>query len=256
MSRARTEDPGLHRGRVQAAGRHRPARRLASRTSRSDLRTGSSRSWLEIRRGHPARGCCRRHRLLAVPGERPGRRREPVPGRHEARLSVRGWAGGDYPRRRRGLGVDAARPSIRRRHHPDRRQPVVVARRQDAAVPAVYRRRRHRMAVAPAAGAAVWRSDRLGRRRRRTGRAQFSPDGSKVVAHYDGDGSTWLLDPTGLTAGTQVAATMADSPPGSARLPDLVVPNGQPASLAAAGCFVSPQEGKLKPEVGRRSPYS
>ena len=33
--------------------------------------------------------------------------------------------------------------------------------------------------------------------------AEFSPDGSKVLARYDADGSTWLLDPTGATTGTQ-----------------------------------------------------
>src|SRR5262249_50405945 len=32
--------------------------------------------------------------------------------------------------------------------------------------------------------------------------AEFSPDGTKVLAHYDADGSTWILDPTGASAGT------------------------------------------------------
>src|SRR4051812_38570113 len=33
--------------------------------------------------------------------------------------------------------------------------------------------------------------------------AAFSPDGSGVLVHYDADGSTWLLDPTGATPGKQ-----------------------------------------------------
>ena len=41
--------------------------------------------------------------------------------------------------------------------------------------------------------------------------AEFSPDGSKVLAHYSADGSTWLLDPTGATAGTQLSATIAET---------------------------------------------
>jgi Tol biopolymer transport system component len=38
--------------------------------------------------------------------------------------------------------------------------------------------------------------------------AQFSPDGSKVLVHYDADGSTWLLDPTGSIAGTTLSSTI------------------------------------------------
>ncbi|HVQ21973.1 MAG TPA: hypothetical protein VMT36_01755, partial [Candidatus Saccharimonadia bacterium] len=35
--------------------------------------------------------------------------------------------------------------------------------------------------------------------------AAFSPDGSEVLAHFDADGSTWLLDPTGATPGKQLS---------------------------------------------------
>ena len=41
--------------------------------------------------------------------------------------------------------------------------------------------------------------------------ADFSPDGSKVLAHYDADGSTWLLDPTGKTEGTQLPSPVTDA---------------------------------------------
>ena len=41
--------------------------------------------------------------------------------------------------------------------------------------------------------------------------ANFSPDGSKVLVHYDADGSTWLLDPTGSTTGTQLTSLVADA---------------------------------------------
>jgi Tol biopolymer transport system component len=46
-----------------------------------------------------------------------------------------------------------------------------------------------------------------------TGRAfaQFSPDGTKVMAHYAADGSTWILDATGSTAGIQLSSTIAES---------------------------------------------
>jgi Tol biopolymer transport system component len=45
-----------------------------------------------------------------------------------------------------------------------------------------------------------------------TGRtdAQFSPDGTKVIARYHADGSTWILDPTGATAGSKLPSTIAD----------------------------------------------
>jgi len=41
--------------------------------------------------------------------------------------------------------------------------------------------------------------------------ADFSPDGSKVLVHYDADGSTWLLDPTGKTEGTQLLSPVTDA---------------------------------------------
>ncbi|HEV7603622.1 MAG TPA: hypothetical protein VGO15_01575 [Candidatus Limnocylindrales bacterium] len=40
--------------------------------------------------------------------------------------------------------------------------------------------------------------------------AEFSPDGSKVLASYVADGSNWLLDPTGSTAGTRLPSSMAE----------------------------------------------
>jgi Tol biopolymer transport system component len=39
--------------------------------------------------------------------------------------------------------------------------------------------------------------------------AEFSPDGSKVLASYDADGSTWLLDPTGATTGMKLSSNIA-----------------------------------------------
>ena len=41
--------------------------------------------------------------------------------------------------------------------------------------------------------------------------SNFSPDGSKVLVHYDADGSTWLLDPTGKTEGTQLSSPVTDA---------------------------------------------
>lgn len=41
--------------------------------------------------------------------------------------------------------------------------------------------------------------------------AEFSPDGTRVLAHYGADGSTWLLDPTGASAGTKLSSTIADA---------------------------------------------
>ena len=41
--------------------------------------------------------------------------------------------------------------------------------------------------------------------------SNFSPDGSKVLVHYDADGSTWLLDPTGKTEGTQLLSPVTDA---------------------------------------------
>ena len=40
--------------------------------------------------------------------------------------------------------------------------------------------------------------------------AEFSPDGTRVLAHFDEDGTTWLLDPTGATPGVQLPSTIAD----------------------------------------------
>lgn len=84
-----------------------------------------------------------------------------------------------------------------------------------------YNNGTYRMAVAPVAGGRVVE---IGPTRPQNGGgervgAQFSPDGSTVIAHYDGNGSTWLLDPTGVTAGTELAATMIDTPSWQRRAP-------------------------------------
>ena len=42
-------------------------------------------------------------------------------------------------------------------------------------------------------------------------RAQFSPDGTRILVHYGADGSTWLLDPTGSTPGTLLPSTIDES---------------------------------------------
>jgi len=41
--------------------------------------------------------------------------------------------------------------------------------------------------------------------------SDFSPDGSKVLVHYDADGSTWLLDPTGKSEGTQLLSPVTEA---------------------------------------------
>jgi Tol biopolymer transport system component len=41
--------------------------------------------------------------------------------------------------------------------------------------------------------------------------AQFSPDGTRVLVHYDADGSTWLLDPTGATPGVELPSSVAEA---------------------------------------------
>jgi hypothetical protein len=71
----------------------------------------------------------------------------------------------------------------------------------------------YRMALAPAGGGRVVE---IGPRRSQnaTGErvgAQFSPDGLTVMAHYDGDGSTWILDPTGATSGMKLSSTIAQT---------------------------------------------
>ena len=70
----------------------------------------------------------------------------------------------------------------------------------------------YRMAVASAAGGPVIL---IGPGRPQNGGervgAQFSPDGSMVMAHYDGDGSTWLLDPTGTLPDNRLASNIAQT---------------------------------------------
>ena len=51
------------------------------------------------------------------------------------------------------------------------------------------------------------------------GEYQFSPDGSKVLAHYNSDGSTWLLDPTGTTPGTQLSSSISQAATWQRRAP-------------------------------------
>ncbi|HEY7970912.1 MAG TPA: hypothetical protein VID95_13020 [Candidatus Limnocylindrales bacterium] len=41
--------------------------------------------------------------------------------------------------------------------------------------------------------------------------SDFSPDGSKVLVHYDADGSTWVLDPAGRTEGVQLPSHISDA---------------------------------------------
>ena len=41
--------------------------------------------------------------------------------------------------------------------------------------------------------------------------AAFSPDGTKVLAYFAADGSTWQLDPTGATADVKLPTTIADA---------------------------------------------
>ena len=40
--------------------------------------------------------------------------------------------------------------------------------------------------------------------------AQFSPDGTSVLAYYGIDKSTWLLDPTGTVPDRMLLATIAE----------------------------------------------
>jgi hypothetical protein len=40
--------------------------------------------------------------------------------------------------------------------------------------------------------------------------AQFSPDGTAVMAYFQADQSTWMLDPTGAAPDVQLPATIAD----------------------------------------------
>ena len=40
--------------------------------------------------------------------------------------------------------------------------------------------------------------------------AQFSPDGSRVLAYYSADGSTWLLDPAGSGGDVRMESTITD----------------------------------------------
>jgi Tol biopolymer transport system component len=40
--------------------------------------------------------------------------------------------------------------------------------------------------------------------------AEFSPDGTRVLAYYTADGSTWLLDPTGSADDVRIESTISD----------------------------------------------
>jgi len=53
------------------------------------------------------------------------------------------------------------------------------------------------LAVAPSGGGHAVNIGPAMPQRGGAARAAFSPDGSKVIARYDGDGSTWILDPAG-----------------------------------------------------------
>jgi WD40 repeat protein len=65
------------------------------------------------------------------------------------------------------------------------------------------------LAVAPSSGGRVIEIG-PGRTVRVTDYAQFSPDGTSVLAYYAIDKSTWLLDPTGATPDRQLSATIAE----------------------------------------------
>ena len=65
------------------------------------------------------------------------------------------------------------------------------------------------LAVAPSSGGRVVEVG-SGRNTTLTDYAQFSPDGTSVLAYYGIDKSTWLLDPTGTTADRLLAGTIAE----------------------------------------------
>ena len=65
------------------------------------------------------------------------------------------------------------------------------------------------LAVAPSSGGPVVEIG-PGRATTVTDYAQFSPDGTSVLAYYGIDKSTWLLDPTGTTPDRKLSATIAE----------------------------------------------
>ena len=58
--------------------------------------------------------------------------------------------------------------------------------------------------------------------------AQFSPDGTSVLAYYGIDKSTWLLDPTGTIPDRKLSATIAER-----------------AGLGASRAIAGPASGRL-----------
>ena len=86
--------------------------------------------------------------------------------------------------------------------------------------------------------------------------AAFSPDGIAVLAHFDADGSTWLLDPTGATPGKQLSTTHRPgrhlAAPGALTRP-LPHFRGRLAIRRAGRRVVRPN---LKPIPQSRAPYS
>ncbi len=65
------------------------------------------------------------------------------------------------------------------------------------------------LAVVPARGGAVLEIG-PGMQATNLDVAQFSPDGSQVIAYYGADASTWLLDPTGSLPGRKLPAGIAE----------------------------------------------
>jgi Tol biopolymer transport system component len=67
------------------------------------------------------------------------------------------------------------------------------------------------LAVAPATGGHVVEIGPAMPNDATGGHTEFSPDGTTVLVHYNSDGSTWLLDPTGVTEGQQLSSGIAGS---------------------------------------------
>ena len=68
----------------------------------------------------------------------------------------------------------------------------------------------YQVAIAPAAGGHVVQMGPAMSTNTGGAGAQFSPDGTKVIAYYYADKSTWMLDPSGLTPPQKLSSTMDD----------------------------------------------
>jgi Tol biopolymer transport system component len=70
----------------------------------------------------------------------------------------------------------------------------------------------YQLAVAPAAGGrVVGIGPVMPQKGGQRVEAQFSPDGLRVLVHFDDGGATWLLDATGATTGTQLPSSIAEA---------------------------------------------